>query len=169
MGGAWAFPLPPYLSQYLHPVGFLSFFSFFLFFLLLLDMLWFMFLLLAVGEGERYMDGDSDGKRCLGRLLVVRRRPLFAYSPLVLESAACALSISDSLEYCSFPFMEAGGVCTNCANLSIPWLTMSASSPGAFSFLQSCSSSDTAIAFFISLSKVGVWAWLYFYCCLTSR
>ena len=105
---------------------------------------------------------DGDGKRRLGRLLVVRRRLLFASSPLVLESAACTLSISDLLEYASFTFMEVGGVCTNCANLSIPWLTMSARSPGAFVFLRSCASSVTAITLLISLSEVGVWAWFYF-------
>ena len=113
---------------------------------------------------ERDVDGDGDGERRLGFLLVVRRRTLFASSPLVLESVLCALSISDSLEYSSFDFMEAGGVCTNCANLSIPWLTMFASSPDAFAFLRSRSSSDTAIALLISLSEVGVWAWLYLYC-----
>ena len=61
-------------------------------------------------KGERDGDVDGYGERRLGRILVVRRRPLFASSPLVLESAACALSISDSLEYASFTFMEAGGV-----------------------------------------------------------
>ena len=74
----------------------------------------------------------------------------------MLELAACALSISDSLEYASLSLMEAGGVCTNCANIFIPWLTMSAISPGVFDYLWSRSSSATAIALFISLSKVGV-------------
>ena len=115
------------------------------------------------------MDDDGDGEFRLDRLLVVRRRPLFASSPLVLESATCALSISDSLEYSSLVLMEAGGVCINCANLSIPWLTISAISPGAFSFLRLRSLSATAIVLLISLSEVEVWAWLYLYCCFTSR
>ena len=110
---------------------------------------------------------EEEAKR--GRLLVVRRRPLFASPPFVLESAACALSISDSLKYASLSLMDAGGVCTNCANLYIPWITMSAISPGAFAFLRSRSSSTTAIALFISLSKVEVWAWLYLYCLFMSR
>ena len=169
MGGPWAFPLPPYLAQYLHPVGFFSFFYFFLIFVLLLDMMRRLLRLLARGEGERDVDGDGDGERRLDRLLVVRRRPLFASSPLVLELAGCVLSSSDSLEYASLVLMEAGGVCTNCANISIPWLTMSAISPGAFAFLRSRSLSATAIALLISLSEVGVWAWLYLYCCFTSR
>ena len=120
-----------------------------------------MILLLTGVEGERDVDGDGDGERRLGRLLIVQRHPIFASSPLVLESEACALSIYDSLEYSALSIMEAGGVCTNCANLSIPWLTMSAISPGALAFLWSRSLSATAIALLISLSEAGVWAWLY--------
>ena len=171
MGGAWAFPLPPYFSQYLHPVGFFSFsfFSFFLVFVLSLDVLRRLLLLLARGYGEREVDGDGDGERRLGCLLVVRSRPLFVSSPPVLELAACALSISNSLEYGLLSLMDVGGVCTNCVSLSIPWLAMSTIYPGAFAFLRSHSSSATAIALLISLSKVAVWVWLYLYCLFILR
>ena len=171
MGGAWAFPLPPYFLQYLHPVGFFSFsfFSFFLGFVLFLDVLRRLLLLLDGGDGEQEVDGDGDGERRLGSLLFVRRRPLFVSSPLVLESAACALSISDSIEYGLLSLMDVGGVCTNCASLSIHWLTMSAIYPCAFDFMRSRSSSATAIPLFISLSKVAVWAWLYLYCLFILR
>ena len=136
----------------LAPIGFFSFsfFSFFLVLVLFLDVLRRLLILLAGGDGKREVDGYGDGERRLGSLLFVRRRPLFVSSPLVLESAAYALSISDSLEYGSLSLMDEGRVCINCASLSIHWLTMSAIYPCAFYFMRSCSSSATAITLFIS-------------------
>ena len=83
-GGRVGVPITSVLIAILAPRQVLLLLFFFLLFLLLPDILRRLFLILAGGEAVRGVDGDGDDERFLGRLLVVRGRPLFASSLLVL-------------------------------------------------------------------------------------
>ena len=103
LGGPCAKPFPPYLAQYLHPVGFL-------FFSLLSSCPLFvrMWSLRDVvrfcrvgGDGNRDIDGEGDRRLCRLYFYFCLRPPLLCAGPsLSVVVVAFALSLSLSDWYC---------------------------------------------------------------------
>ena len=104
------------------------------------------------------MDGDGDLRSVF---LSILRRPLLL--PL-LRPSSLLLVIAYALSMSELSEERLSCLCTSWRRLSIPWLAISAVSPGAIALQQSLASSAPVSILRISWIEFVSWLWLYLFC-----